>query len=294
MNKAIEHPYILHQESARIVETSTAPHGQEYYCLCCNPPSRMILKEGPQKTKHAAHHPSDRRPDTRGGESWLHWTAVQMIKHSFERCLESGKNFTLWGQCPWGHTLFRRDLLASGYHQVQAEDAAVIKHVRPDLTFRANDGRLLFVEVVYSHPIENDTLKRYQAFGRPVVVWHITTPDDLKRLNTGGDPLLHIEPAVHVMVECKSCRRRKERKRAQQQELEKEVERSRQWWAQAYEWQERQLEGEVLNESPDYMNSIINRKEVQAWASRARRPEEKEPQDGWVKGIDAIWPDDGW
>lgn len=269
MRADIEHPYILDAQTNRVVATKQAQRGGRYLCLCCNPSEDMVIKQGHKVQKHAAHHPqSGYTEGGRGGESDLHWAAVQMIKHAFQTCLSRKKPFTLWAKCPFGHVLFRKDLIKAGYDQCRAEDTRCLPHVRPDLTFKAPD-RLFFLEVVYTHDIEGTTRQRYQAFGRPVLVWRVFGTDDLKQLNTGSDPWLLVEPAVHVAVDCTGCRRKQERNQQHQQKVSQERQRQRTaqeqaWWSKAAEITERRFEGEVLNDTDDYMERILARREVAA------------------------------
>jgi hypothetical protein len=203
--RGITYPYARGADG-RLVHIGSYVRGMQASCLGCGDP--MVGRVGSRIQKHFAH-----RHD--GGascsqETALHAAAKQYISEAFLAAKAANAPYLLRWPCAVCGKAREANLPATS-ERVVSEDT-IVEGVRSDLAFH---GRRPFaVEVVVTHPPEQQTLDRYQAAGVPMFVLRPVW-DTIGRLSAVVDAQL----AYFVDdTKCDNCRRLREERESKERE----------------------------------------------------------------------------
>ncbi len=196
------------------VHISEAQRGDLHYCFGCD--GEMLIKRGSIRQQHFAHKPPFIECDSNNA---LHETAKAIIAQGFMQAIDSGRVYNLSYPCRRCETPITVDVAEKGAGI--GSEITVANGTRSDLVITRGDGITprVIIEIVVHHDLEQETRKKYEEFGLPVVkvapTWE-TLPDLL--LATLGYETLNIE-----RTECKVCyeHRAEEQRRQEAREIER-------------------------------------------------------------------------
>ena len=160
---AIKYDMALNAEGV-VVHIHAAERGGMYACAGCE--KRLIAKKGKVNAHHFAHHPGE-EIDCDPGFT-IHNLAVRVIAQSHATARDAERAYWLETRCltdGCGTSVPTVDL-ASAFARALTE-TALVEGTRSDVAFR-NMERTLIVEVVVTHPVERETMARYERAGADV------------------------------------------------------------------------------------------------------------------------------
>ncbi len=183
---------------ARIEAESTFGAIPPYACIGCGRPmaAKTIDRPGRLVAKHFAHKAENPACTY---ESILHADAKKIITESIAAAPEYWLGITC-AAC--GHSLHRRNIAGS-----KATSEQRIAGNKADVLVRTPEGKPVAIEVVVSHDLEEETRRRYEALGIPVLRARIASQDDLRALRR--KVIVAETDYIGRPLPCASCQKRK-------------------------------------------------------------------------------------
>ena len=174
MNTPVQYPFVRDIVTSRVIGTSVAVRGYEFYRCLGDCDTRMVFAKGTRNVPHFRHNGicADR-------DGALHHTAIETIRRGFESGKESGKGYHMAYPCECGQEI--RFDAASAPAEILTDEPRVVPPYRADLAV-TTATTVIIVEVVVTNPPVDDKITAYQASGHLVIMprpnWH--TVQDLK------------------------------------------------------------------------------------------------------------------
>ena len=174
-------PFALRNEA--IIHISDVESGRQPDCLCPECKRPLIARKGAIKQHHFAHDPGSQC----NLESALHWLGKTLIHDGIRDALSHGTPINLQWQCSHCPDAHETNLLSGA---VSVEMERHLGQAKPDVLIFGQEGKpLTAIEVVVSHPLEDDARAFYKAAKINIVEIRLSNYDaindlrDMSRLN---------------------------------------------------------------------------------------------------------------
>lgn len=160
-----------------LVHISEIESGRHLDCLCPNCQNVLVARKGTLKRHHFAH---DVQPESCSYESAIHRTAKLLVYDALNRAIQNKTALPMKWKCQRCNDTHERNLVGKA-GGVALEYS--LETCRPDvLLFNTERKPIAAIEIVVSHPPEQESVSYYQANNIALITLVIKTENDLLAL----------------------------------------------------------------------------------------------------------------
>jgi ssDNA-binding Zn-finger/Zn-ribbon topoisomerase 1 len=198
MSRQIAIPYAV--RDGVLVHVSQVEGGFRHDCMCIVCGTALVARKGAKVTHHFAH-PSNANCS---GETVLHVLSKQFLVARIRQAIETKSELPVSWQCHQCHDQHSGNLIKKAAHVAME---AAFDGCRPDIVLLdGQDSPVAIIEVVVTHPPEENVLAFCRTRGVVLVTWKIKSAADLEALRT-ETKLQPTEVGLCTRPKCKRCKR---------------------------------------------------------------------------------------